>query len=367
MSNRHSNPLTLHALALLLLAPAPAVAAPLGHGFTYQGQLQQAGVPVEGTVSLVFKLWDAAGAGSPPTGGTQIGDTQLLTSVAVTGGVFSVVLNAGDQFGSSAFNGQARWLQVEVCADSTCSTTTVLGPRQPITGAPYALGPWQTVGTTLNYMQGNVGIGTTTPALPLHVKGTSELARFDGASSGAANIAYIGFGKPGGVLSGYVGDASASDDDTYVGSQAHNVNLYAGGFVMSAQTSGNVGIGTYSPADRLEVRGNIRLGSFGEFFATSSGENLRIVRGEVLAAGSISAGTGFTITHPATGIYNIVFTTPFLATSHPAFSVTPVANSGTLIAMASSLPGPSVVALRIVNGSGVATDGAFSFTVIGAR
>ena len=363
---KHAHLLSLLAL-LLAASPGAAAAAPLGHGFTYQGQLQQGGVPVTGTVSLAFRLWDAAGSGTPPTGGTQIGDTQWLANVPVTGGVFSVVLNAGDQFGGSAFNGQARWLQVELCADSTCAATTVLGPRQAITGAPYALGPWQLVGANVNYLQGNVGIGTQAPALPLHVKGTGELERVEGASSGAANVAYVGFGKPGGVLSGYVGDASANDDDTYLGSQAHNVNLYAGGFVMSAQTSGNVGIGTYSPSSRLEVRGDVRLGTFGEFFATSSSENLRIVRGEVLAAGSISAGSGFTVTHPATGIYNIVFTTPFAGTSHPAVAITPVANSGTYLAMLSSLPGTSVVALRIVTLTGAAADAAFSFTAIGNR
>ena len=354
-------------LLFLFAAPIAANAAPLGHGFTYQGQLQQGGVPVDGTVSLVFTLWDAAGTGTPPTGGSQIGDTQTITNVAVTGGVFSVVLNSGDQFSNSAFDGRARWLQVAVCADSTCASATVLGPRQPITGAPYALGPWQSVGANLNYMQGNVGIGTQAPALPLHVKGTGEVSRLEGASSGTGNIAYLGFGKPGGVLSGYVGDASASDDDTYLGSQAHNVNIYAGGFVMSAQTNGRVGIGTYSPASALEVRGDVRLGTFGEFLATSSAENLRIVRGEVLATGSISSGSGFTVSHPATGIYNLVFTTPFSGTSHPAASITPVAASGTVLAMLSSLPGTSVVTLRIVTLTGAATDAAFSFIVMGNR
>lgn len=357
-------------LLITLLFPAaagPATAVPLGHGFTYQGQLQQSGLPIDGTVSLSFRLWDAPGTGTPPTGGTQIGDTQTLTNVAVTGGVFSVVLNAGDQFSNSAFNGQARWLQVAVCADSTCASTTVLGPRQLLTGAPYALGPWQLVGANLNYMQGNVGIGTQTPTLPLHVKGAGELARVEGASSGAGNMAYVGFGKPGGVLSGYVGDAGTSDDDTYLGSQANNVNIYAGGFVMSAQTSGNVGIGTYSPASKLEVRGDVRLGAFGEVFATSSGENLRIVRGEVLASGTISAGSGFTVSHPANGIYNIVFTTPFSGTSHPAASITPVSGSGTFLAMLSSLPGTSAIAVRIVTPSGGAADAPFSFIVMGNR
>ena len=355
-------------LAVLLLARSgPAAAVPLGHGFTYQGQLQQSGVPLDGTVSLSFRLWDAPGTGTPPTGGSQIGDTQVIANVAVTGGIFSVVLNEGDQFSNSAFNGEARWLQIEICADSTCGATTVLGPRQPITGAPYALGPWQFVGTALNYMRGNVGIGTQAPTVPLHMKGAGEIARVEGTTSGVGNLAYVGFGKPGGVLSGYVGDAGASDDDTYLGSQAHNVNIYAAGFVMSAQTNGRVGIGTYSPASKLEVRGDVRLGSLGEYFATSSSENLRIVRGEVLASGAISSGSGFTVSHSSTGLYSLVFTTPFSGSSHPAVSITPVAASGTLIAMLSALAGTSVVTLRIVTLTGAAVDAPFSFIVMGNR
>lgn len=164
MSKRHS----IHELlaALLLVVPGLAPATTLGHGFSYQGQLSRSGVPVQGNVALRFSLWDAAGSGDPPTGGNQVGTVQTLTSVPVSGGIFSVVLNAGNEFGSQAFNGEARWLQVEVCADTTCSAVTVLGPRQAITGAPYALGPWQMNGTNLGYLGGNVGIGTATPGRP---------------------------------------------------------------------------------------------------------------------------------------------------------------------------------------------------------
>ena len=49
-------------VAMIALRPATATAAPLGRGFTYRSQLQQAGVPVEGTVTLRFSLWDAAGS-----------------------------------------------------------------------------------------------------------------------------------------------------------------------------------------------------------------------------------------------------------------------------------------------------------------
>src|SRR3989304_1874395 len=116
-------------------AAAPLAAAPLGTAFTYQGQLKEDGVPIDGTAHLRFSLWDAAGNGSPPVGGGQIGASQLLANVAVTNGLFTVPLNGGDQFGANAFNGEARWLQVEVCADAGCGTLTILAPPQPLTAA----------------------------------------------------------------------------------------------------------------------------------------------------------------------------------------------------------------------------------------
>ncbi len=66
---------------LFLALPAlPAQAQfALGWGFTCQGQLVLNGVPVNGPTTLRFSLWDAAGAGSPPTGGNKIGATQIIT------------------------------------------------------------------------------------------------------------------------------------------------------------------------------------------------------------------------------------------------------------------------------------------------
>ncbi len=352
---RNRNLLFLLLAATLLVRPGLAPAAPLGTGFTYQGQLTQGGTPVEGVVTLRFSLWDAVGSGAPPTGGTMVGAVQTLTNVAVTGGVFSVALNGNGEFGALAFNGDARWLQVEVCGDTNCTSTTVLGPRQAITGTPYALGPWQPGNASISYPGGNVGIGTAAPASRLDVRGGAMAVEHLGDQ---ADLLWLNSER----------SWVFRQDGTGAGTALKLESVGGGGnknFIV--QTTGFVGVGTSLPAAKLDVRGDIRLGASGELLATGSGEALRIVRGEVLAAGSISAGTGFTVTHPATGIYNIIFTQPFLATSHPAFSVTAVANSGTLIAMASSLPGPSLCALRIVNGSGTAADGAFSFTVIGAR
>jgi hypothetical protein len=60
-----------------------------------------------------------------------------VTGVSVSGGVFSTVLNQAGQFGPSAFDGSARWLETQVkCAGDAAPAS--LG-RQPLLAAPYAL------------------------------------------------------------------------------------------------------------------------------------------------------------------------------------------------------------------------------------
>lgn len=112
--------------------------AVLGTGFTYQGQLKKNGAPVTANCNFTFSLWDAAGSGSPPAGGNQIGGDQTVNGVAVSNGQFTVTLNGGGEFGAEAFNGEARWLQISVTCPGDSGAAT-LSPRQPITPTPYAL------------------------------------------------------------------------------------------------------------------------------------------------------------------------------------------------------------------------------------
>jgi hypothetical protein len=104
----------------------------VGSGFTYQGQLQRDGRPVDDACWFAFRLHDH------PVTGTQIGDAITTTApLTVSDGLFSVVLNAGGEFGAQAFKGDARWLDARVKCPSD-PTFTALG-RQPLTAAPYAL------------------------------------------------------------------------------------------------------------------------------------------------------------------------------------------------------------------------------------
>jgi hypothetical protein len=107
--------------------------ASLGTGFTYQGELQEGGAPVNAVCDFQFKLWNAA------SGGGQVGTTQTVNNVSVSNGLFSVLLNDSSQFGSSAFDGNARWLELAVRCPAGGGTFTALAPRQVLAATPYAL------------------------------------------------------------------------------------------------------------------------------------------------------------------------------------------------------------------------------------
>ncbi len=137
-------------LAVLLLAlavgpgqaqgPQPpgevGIQSALGTAFTYQGQLKKGGSPVNDTCDLRFILYDAN------VGGSQVGPIQEKTGVNVANGYLTI---PNLDFGSSAFTGEARWLEIAVkCAGDADYVT--LSQRQPLTPAPYALfskaAPW---------------------------------------------------------------------------------------------------------------------------------------------------------------------------------------------------------------------------------
>src|SRR5437660_9286120 len=70
--------------------------------FTYQGRLTDGGTAANGNYDLQFAVFDSL------IGGAQIGSTQTLNTVAVTGGVFTVTLD----FGASNFTGANRFLEI---------------------------------------------------------------------------------------------------------------------------------------------------------------------------------------------------------------------------------------------------------------
>lgn len=126
--------------------------------FTYQGQLNASGAPVNGTADFQFSLWNAASAGA------QVGATVALNAVSVTDGLFTASLD----FGAAAFDGNPCWVQIAVRNPAGSGSFITLTPRQPVTATPYAL---QTRGLFVSDT-GEVGIGTTSPTQQVHIVDT---------------------------------------------------------------------------------------------------------------------------------------------------------------------------------------------------
>ncbi|MEM7343876.1 MAG: hypothetical protein AAF485_06505 [Chloroflexota bacterium] len=172
---------TVLILALLFvgspLIPASAqdisIQATLSTTFVYQGQLSDAGGPVNDTCDFTFKLYDAL------SGGSQINSTVTANGVTVTNGSFSTELD----FGSDAFTGDARYLEITV---NCGSGVTTLSPRQQLFAVPYALGlrPGATIegaGAVLTGIttgqtnaRGLVGKATATTGSTSGVRGETE-------------------------------------------------------------------------------------------------------------------------------------------------------------------------------------------------
>lgn len=110
---------------LILIAVANAAAQITA--FTYQGKLNDGGVPANGTYDLAFRLFDEF------NGGAQVGATVTKQNVQVVNGIFTVLLDFGDEFGAPL-----RYLEVGVAPVGSGNFTT-LAPRQLISSTPYSV------------------------------------------------------------------------------------------------------------------------------------------------------------------------------------------------------------------------------------
>lgn len=322
-------------IGLLAILGLCAAAAAQSTAFTYQGELRSGGQPASGPHDLRFTLFNL------DSGGVVVGAPVCLDNVQVVGGRFTVTIDFGQAFAGPA----ARYLEVDVRADAgqDCSDAagfSTLSPRQIVTAAPRANHAGSAValdapdGAPLGAVtvddDGRVGVGTATPGAPLHLIAPNtgplpgEGLRIQGTQTTGANQAYISFANGAGTQIGYVGDGGGGENNVYLGAYGADIGLVNSTFgtVLTAKSTGLVGIGTATPAAKLDVRGDVRLGASGQFFAVKSPQNDRILRGYIRANGTIDtaqSGTGFTVTHFGTGIYVINFDQPF--TSAPTMVV----------------------------------------------
>ena len=135
------------ALGLIVCQANPVSAVPSGTAFSYQGRLTEAESSADGLYDFQFKLYDNV------TDGNQLGNTIGKNEVNVIDGYFTVELD----FGSDAFDGDDRWLEIGVQPGDFNGTGayTILSPRQRVTPTPYAIYA-KAAGTALDSYKGVV-------------------------------------------------------------------------------------------------------------------------------------------------------------------------------------------------------------------
>ncbi len=239
--------------SVLAVVEVSSAVAPVGTAFTYQAQLGQGGLPVNETCDFVFTLWDDPVL---DLAANQVGPTVPLNSVSVSNGLFTAKLDFGN-----VFDGNARWLQVEVRSPAWDGqgiepAFTTLSPRQELTPGPYTLfatkggvGPgfWSADGDDIyNNNAGNVGIGITDPPQKLTVRDGSILVwdarprvhfSFTSGSSGGATIEAVPEGTFGSELTFWT-----TTPGTGVALER-----------MRIDALGNVGIGMSDPGFQLHL------------------------------------------------------------------------------------------------------------------
>jgi hypothetical protein len=331
----------------------------LGTNFTYQGQLKQAGAPLNSTADFEFRLFNAL------SGGEQVGSTDPVSNVNVVNGLFTVSLD----FGAVAFNGDQRWLEIRARSPAGGGNFTTLTPRQPLAAAPYALyaltgpgsgGPWAVNGSNVfNTNTGNVGIGTTSPVTPLHLRHEEPVMILQDPGTASQQSGYLGFWNGVPQETGWVGFGTPGSP-TFSMVNARS----AGDIQLIPGPSGAVTV----PAGGVEVVGNVRLGSSAQLFAPGGEENLRVIRGRVNSNGAIHSGAGFSAVQTAEGQYAITFDTPFpVSPTMIGSAEVTLPSTGFNMVMFDTINGSQVnVYLSAHNGSGL-NNGAFHFIAVGLR
>lgn len=236
--------LSVIAFVALGLTHIAVAETPTPRVISYQGQLKLTSGPVNESCDFVFSLYDASVGGTMVA---QFGTALAPRVIVVDKGLFTVPL----EFGATAFNGNERWLEVQVRLTSQGGSFTTLSPRQCITPAAqaiHALSGGDYVGTLQEaYNKGGPGAGRTinTDSGPLSLTGTGGLQVHGLIQSMAAGIKF-----PDGTVQ-TTAAVAAGNPVLGIFWDTDGTNTWV--------TGGNVGIGTASPNYDLDVDGDARV------------------------------------------------------------------------------------------------------------
>ena len=250
-------------------------ASPLSAGttITYQGQLQDASGPHNGTPGMVFQLYDSL------VDGNQVGESVFFSGVPVEDGLFQVELD----FGEGAFDGGERWLQIEVAGDT-------LSPRQKITGSPWSH-------QALSVAAGSVGSDQIAPG----AVGSDEL-QSDSVSIGSGTGLQgggeipLGGSTTIGIAPGGVGSAELANEAITGNKLDSNIDISTSGTITAndLNADGELRVNANADSDLSYIRFRDSVGASGPRVFHRDSDNQLIFRGVSnvgVLGGSFSAPT----------------------------------------------------------------------------
>ncbi len=254
-------------LVLVAALAVSSAAVQVPQMINYQGKLTKPGTcSLDTTVSMTFAIYDDS------TGGSALWN-ETHSAVVVQEGIFNVLLGSVTLIPDSALDGSVQYLGIKVGSDSEMT------PRKPIVSVGYAFrsefsdtadyarngaadNDWAVNSDTVYRSGGRVAIGTSHPDAKLELEGyipgdddaTLHLDAiwnpeiFMDAGDVSADCK-IHFQTEGTTKWSFVHDGSED---------ALKFSKTGGGNVLCLSSSARVGVGTISPAYKLDVSGDIR-------------------------------------------------------------------------------------------------------------
>ncbi len=214
-----------------------------GTAFTYQGRLD--GVSPDASVGLRFRVWNHPTSINSATNAVT---STLTRAVTLANGTFTTTLD----FGATIQQQDGLFMEVEVSPTGIAGPWTTLTPRQPITGAPFAL---QTRGVTVDSAN-RVGVGGIARDDLDFVFEAAERIRVRGTAGTTLGSPGVWFASPdpsGALVNrGFVG----MRDDS-------NVGLFNVSWGLVLHSNGNTALGaptlSQPPPERLTVNGGVQV------------------------------------------------------------------------------------------------------------
>jgi hypothetical protein len=240
------NILVLLVVGTIICFVCSAPSADVPHMINYQGKLTTAsGGCLNDTVQMTFTIYS-------DSLGTVNEWSEIQTEVIIKDGIFNVFLGSVDDIPADVFDGSVKYLGVQVESDPEMRPLKLMVSVAysyrsvesdtawfALSGAPDDDWDVDTAGLNVYRLTGKVGIGTPSPQYKLDIRGTTGIDV--GTNFGDVPLT---INVP-------------SDQSALIS------RIAKGGSVINVvDADGNVGIGTFSPQDKLDVSGTARMTGF---------------------------------------------------------------------------------------------------------